>query len=65
MRWNTLCPRIKGMADPLYCKVVPRSMATGCDPPSHLQTLGVVVVDVALSPLLCAPWLTYAYVHTT
>jgi hypothetical protein len=23
----------------------------------HLQTLGVVVQDAALPPLLCAPWL--------
>jgi len=56
MRWSTLYPGIKGMMDPFYCKAVPKSMATGYDHPTHLQILGVVVVDdAALSPLLCAP----------
>jgi len=55
MRRRIFCPRIKGMVDPLYCKAVARSMATCCDPLGHLQTLGVVVTNATLSPLLCAP----------
>jgi len=55
MRMRTFYPGIKGMVDPLYCKAVPRSMATCCDPPGHLQTLGVVVTNATPSPLLCAP----------
>jgi len=57
IKCNILYPRIKGIEVSLYCKAVPRSMATCCDPLGHLQTLGVVVDDVALPPLLCAPWL--------
>jgi hypothetical protein len=55
MRRRTFYPGIKGMVDPLYCKAIPKSMATCCDPPGHLQTLGVVVTSATLSPLLCVP----------
>jgi hypothetical protein len=55
MRWSILYPWIKGIEDSFYCKVVPKSMAKGCDPPGHLQTLGVVFADVALPPfIVCA-----------
>jgi hypothetical protein len=57
IKCNILCPRIKGIEDSIYCKAIPRFMAIGCDPPGHLQTLGVMVDDFALPPLLCAPWL--------
>jgi hypothetical protein len=57
IRCSTLCPGTKGIEDSLYCKAVPRSMATSCDPQGHLQTSGVFVADPALPPLQCAPWL--------
>jgi hypothetical protein len=57
IKCGTFCPGMKGIEGSLYCKAVPKSMATRCDPPGHLQTLGVVVDDVVLPPLLCAPWL--------
>jgi hypothetical protein len=57
IRCNTLYPGIKGIEGSLYCKALPKSTATRCDPLGHLQTLGVVVDDAALPPLLCAPWL--------
>jgi hypothetical protein len=47
IKCSTLCPGIKGNEGSFYYKATPRSTTTR-DPPSHLQTLGVVVDDAAL-----------------
>jgi hypothetical protein len=46
IKCNILYPRIKRIEDSLYCKEITTSMAIGCDPPSHFQTLGVYVATL-------------------